>query len=79
MSHVRSMSVLLVLWHYCYISGSFMLPPLIHKVKCHNTTVLPSSALSSIFAGSFDINGSLHNIGATSGGTKINKEKLLCD
>jgi len=56
-----------------------MLPPLIHKVKCHNTTVLPGSALSSIFVGSFDVNGSLHNIGATSGGTKINKEKLLCD
>jgi hypothetical protein len=73
------MSVLFVLWHYCYISGSFVFSALIHKAKCHNTNVLTGYALSSIFTGSFEVNGSLHNVGATSGGTKINKEKLLCD
>lgn len=56
-----------------------MFPALILKVKYQNTTVLPGYALSSIFTGSFEVNGSLHNIGATSGGTKINKEKLSCD
>jgi hypothetical protein len=56
-----------------------MFPALIHKVTCQNTTILPGYASSSIFTGSFGVNGSLHNIGATSGGTEINKEKLLCD
>ena len=56
-----------------------MFPALIHMVMCQNTTVLPGYALSSIFTRSFEVNGSLHSIGATSGGTKINKEKPLCD
>ena len=79
MSDVRSMSY----YFHCGVIVasviSCMFSALIHKIKCHNTTVLPGHALSSIFMGSFEVNGSLHHIGAAIGGTNISKEKLLCD